>query len=355
MRNDAQHRGWNLLVARGDDARRLFDARWDALLAAQPSPNPTLCATWLNDAADLDEGEPLTLAVERDGRLLAAGAFALSPWSSRGGRIRANWLGATRPVMVPDLLIDPEEPEVADVIFEALYDHAGVVRLSTFSHGWAAGALRRRAPWLRERQRRAWRECPLPPPNLRRRQQEIAYELRRAARRGARIETAVHEDPDAVAEALERMFVVHRERWKGRDDGSRFSATEELRAWHRRAVRHMAERGAARLTEIVEDGVPVGLTILLLAGRGAALHTTAMRAGGCLRSPGNASFLLAFEAAEKGGAEVMSMGRGGGAHKLRYAFESVPVSYITAARSATAQRWIRFEQRRDRLVKRLTG
>jgi hypothetical protein len=150
----------------------------------------------------------------------------------------------------------------------------------------------------------------------------------------------VVEDPDAVVSGLERLFELHERRWRGRHEVARFSATEELRVWYRSTVRDMALRGTARLVEVVEDGEPAASLLGFVVGRGALLHTTAVRPGGRLKAPGHLALLAFAEAAQAAGATVLDLGRGSGelgGPKADLAPIRVPFAGLLAARSWFAQ------------------
>jgi CelD/BcsL family acetyltransferase involved in cellulose biosynthesis len=179
----------------------------------------------------------------------------------------------------------------------------------------------------------------LPPPVLARRERQVALDRRHAERQGVRVAVEVRRDSAAVAEALERLFDLHRRRWATRrDDMSRFSKSAGERAWHRQALGRMAEERRVIITEVREDGRLVASTLVLLAGQGALFHTTAMAPGGVLRSPGHSALLAALVAAREAGATVMHLGRGGGEHKLRWQPERDRLARIAAARSPGQQR-----------------
>jgi CelD/BcsL family acetyltransferase involved in cellulose biosynthesis len=328
-------------VAWGEEAIALLDERWDALVRRQPVPNPTLSATWLREMMAWERGVPFVVVVETGDRLVGGGAFGLRrPLGPRGPRL-ATWLGGGR--RMPDLLVDPEVPDAGERLVDALVREAHAVSLlSTPLDGAAASALGARTPWVGR-----WHEVDgwvvaLPPPKLEDLRAKVAYAKRRAARLGARVSVSVAGDPEAVAAGLERLFTLHRERWRGRRDKMvQFSTTEEQRAWHRRAVAAMAAHGEVRLVEVFEDDEPVAASLDLVAGRSTFLLTTATRVGGRLRSPGYVTILACVEAAMAAGGEVMNLGGGSGepgTPKAALGPTLVPCGRLIAARLAAAQR-----------------
>jgi CelD/BcsL family acetyltransferase involved in cellulose biosynthesis len=137
-------------------------------------------------------------------------------------------------------------------------------------------------------------------------------DCRRAVRRGAeKIELRLVASPDEIAPALERLFVMHAERWRTRGgEIPRFSTTEAHRDWYRRVVAAMAERGDVLISELREDGELVASSLAFVAGRGAAAHTTAVRVGGKLKEPGRAPQLHLCRALEDIGVEAVDLGPG---------------------------------------------
>jgi Acetyltransferase (GNAT) domain len=302
-------------VGRGNEAIQLLDDRWDALLARQVAPNPTLASTWLREMVNLTRGTPIVIVASTKTALLAGGAFTLISLGGRRGLRIATWLGRNgRPVILPDLLIDPDVGSAGELVFMQLLkeDAHGVWLHPTPTDGPAAKALSQVTPWVYSR---PWIEgwiVKLPPPKLENLRQGVGYRLRRAQRLGASIEVRKHTDPHAIESALERLFDLHRQRWLGRKDFSHFSDTTKSRDWHRQAIAAMAARGHVRIIEVLEDHTLVASLLGLLAGRGSIFHTPATRIGGRLRGPGHVAMHAWVEAAMEAGAESMHLGRGSG-------------------------------------------
>ena len=298
----------------GENALGLLDERWDSLLLRQPVPNPTLSAPWLREMASWGPGAPFVISVESGNRFLAGGAFTILSPARRIGPKLVTWLGRNgRPVQTPDLLVDPDFPGAGGLLVDFLFSKVHAVLVGPTSlHGPTSIFLRERAPWLHVRPEVEGWFAKLPPPDLARRQSEMAYQVRRAARRGATISVAVSKDVQAVNAALERLFELHRERWQNRGDESHFSTTQHQRMWYRRAVAGMAVRGAVRFVEVFENGELIASILGLIAGRGALFHTTATRVESRLRGPGHLAMLTLVEEAVSAGAEVLDIGLGGG-------------------------------------------
>jgi hypothetical protein len=330
-------------VERGQNAVTLLDTRWDALMLRQSIPNPTLSAIWLREMAGWGSGTPLVIVVESRDRLVAGGAFQVVRPLGRFGPRLATYLGRNgRPVLKPDILVDPDLPDAGFLLIDALLHEVHAVLIGPTVHdGPISVLLHERAPWLNFRSEADGWIVPLPPPTLERRQKEAAYHLRRAEKLGASVSVSVLKEPEAVLPGLDRLFVLHQQRWTGRSDESYFSATESQRTWHRHAVAAMAAHGAARLVEVFEDDQLVASSLGFIAGSGALFHTTATQVGGRLRGSGHIALLALVEAATEAGATFMYLGSGGGPGGPKADLEPVraPLGSFLVARSPAAQRF----------------
>jgi CelD/BcsL family acetyltransferase involved in cellulose biosynthesis len=183
---------------------------------------------------------------------------------------------------------------------------------------------------------------PLPPPRLDYARDRIEFELRRARRGGAAVAMTVAEEPPAVVAALERLFVLYRERWDRRSrEIPRFSTSDEQREWYRRAVGSMAARDEASVVEVWEDRALVASKLGLTSGWGSMFHTTATRPGRRLRGPGHVAMVALVDAAIAAGATIMDLGRGAGTPsgpKRRIGATEVPLASFLFFRSKRAQR-----------------
>jgi hypothetical protein len=320
-------------VEQGELALRSFDRSWDELVARQPLANPTLSSTWLREMATWDAREvPLVITVWSGPRLLAGGAFALRT-SNRAPVTVATWPGGYGPPLLqPDILVDPERPEQGAVVIGALLDRVrAAILVRTPRQGATVRAVAEAAPWAKavDEQGEGW-VLDLPPAALSRRARQVAYEQRRAARHGARIDVEVRRDEQGVVEALDRLLVLHKRRWANRDDDlSRFSRLSAEQEWHRRAVAEMVRGKRAIVAEVFEDDRLVGSMLVLLAGRSSLFYTMAVATDGVLRGPGHVAILAAIDAAHEKGATTLHLGRGTGAHKLRW--RPTPVQYTRFA------------------------
>ena len=228
-------------------------------------------------------------------------------------------------------------PEQA--VVDALLGLADVVHLPAAEHGAAYAALGAQVPWLTELPGAESWIAPLPPPRMEQALTRFEADCRRAARRGAEITMRLASTPDEVVVALERLFVLHAERWRMRGgEIPRFSTTEAHRAWYRRVIAAMAERDEALIAEVIEDGELFGAELALTAGRGGVLHTTAIRLGGKLDEPGRASKLQLIRALEEAGVQAVDLGCGAcepGSPKSAVGPTRVVVKRLLAADSST--------------------
>ncbi|MFC2160403.1 GNAT family N-acetyltransferase [Acidobacteriota bacterium] len=302
-------------IGRGREAIQLLDERWDDLVMKQPAPNPTLSSPWLREMALKRNGTPLIIVVDSKDGLLAGGAFSLiRKGGQRGVRI-ATWLGGNgRPMILPDILVAPEASYAGELVFKRLIrDEAHAVwLLPTLQEGAAAVSLRSVAPWMYSHPFLDTWIVSLPPPKLESFRKKVNYRLRRARRLGSSIEVIAHSNPSDIASALDRLFHLHKMRWRERNDVSSFSEAELYRAWHRRAVAAMASVGNVRIIETLEDGKLVASLLGLLCGRGSMFHTPATSIGGQLRGPGHVTMLAWIEEAMKSEAKVLLLGGGSG-------------------------------------------
>ena len=251
----AVRRGFSVRAEVGESCGSLFDDRWDDLVRRQPLPNPTLSATWLRHLVDWEEGQPVAIVVEQEGALVAAGAFGLYRPAGLVGPTFARWLGDHRQWFSPELLVDPKVSAAGEAVVDALLGLADVVHLPAAAHGATYAALRATVPWLTELPGAEGWIAPLPPPRMEEALTRFRRDCRRAARRGAEVTLRLASSPDEVVVALERLFVLHVERWRMRGgEIPRFSTTEAHRAWYRRMVAAMAERREVLIAEVMEDG-----------------------------------------------------------------------------------------------------
>lgn len=323
----------------GEAALDLLDDRWDELLALQAVPNPMLSARWLRALAAWRTGTPLVAVAVQDGAYVAGGAFELQHRRRLAPQL-ARWLGPLEQVCSVDMIAAPGRADAAWALLELVFEVADVVSVATPAGGVTATALAANAPWrssspFSERGLLSW-----PAPRLDYARKRVARDLRRARSRGAEVEVRVAAAPEEVEAALVRLFRVHRERWRDRDDVvARIATSAAHRRWNRRAVGGLAAAGGVRIAEVLEDGRVVGSALGLLHGRGGFGHTSAVRPGGALVEPGHLAVLACMEALGEAGATIVDLGtnRAANGPKTRLGAVNDPVVAILAAGSARRQ------------------
>jgi hypothetical protein len=328
-----------LRVERGGSAAGLLDDRWDDLVRRQELPNPTLSTPWLKALVAIERSEPVTVAVLAEERLVAAAAIARARPVIPGAPHVSRWLGNPESQRLPDMLVDPEEPEAGRLLASALAGEAWATHFANVPLGGnAARFVGELMPWARRESRTPAVIAPLPPTGLRRARKKAHYYVRHALREGVAVETVVRRRPAEVLPALERLFVLHEQRWRGREGAVQQFRSEHDRWLYRQGVGGLARRGEARIVETWEDGTLVASNLCLLAARGAMFHTTATRLGGRLEGPGHVALLAMVEEAMEAGAEIMYLGRGLSGPKRRMRPELVPAGSLFVARRRAAQR-----------------
>lgn len=303
-------------TAHGAHAARLLDERWDELAAAVPRPDPLASSAWLRAQVVHALDEPLAVVAEEDGRLVAGLLL--------GRRLRAAgvrglyWLGVERQRFAQDILVAPGREDAADAVLAAALGEGSYLSLVTRADGALAGALGRVVPWAALAPAGGTWVADLRRTDFRRLRRATAAELRRASGRGVAVQTAVIEEPAAVADGLERLLALHRRRWDGEArDVARFSGAVADEAFHREALRLLLGDGAGAsaparpaLVEVREDGRLVGASLLLLQPPACIAYVKATVPGAGLRSPGQLLALAVAGHALAQGAHLADLGGG---------------------------------------------
>ena len=262
-----------MTVLEGPAAIAAFDQRWDALVLAQPVPNPTLLSTWLQALAVDNPAQPLTILVRRGGRLVAGGAFALHEGLSPFGWKVATWLGSSLQLFSPDLIVDLAVPAGPELIADALLARVPAVYLvENPVLGLAAPAFATRAPWARAFPEQPGYRVALPSPRASRLERKSTYSIRRAERLGIEVNVTLAEAPARSRVRSRSLLRGSREPLSsGRQRGPPF-ANESAREWYRDTIGGLARESRAFLIEIQERGYLMASQLTLLAGRGALFH-----------------------------------------------------------------------------------
>lgn len=327
----------------GEAALEVLDGAWDGLLDPDGGSSPSMAAAWLRPIAEealIDGLEPL-VAVARDeaGRPRAGIALSVATVGRGPARVRlGSWLGHPRRVYQPDLLAPGGADGAAgEVLAAALGEVGGLVLHDAPWDGGAVRAARERAPWARRSPGRDSLVLDAGQPGLGRRRRDVAYEVRRAMRRGAEVTVSVLSGPEEVREGVEILLDLHRRRWTGRVDVSGFSRDEADRRMHRNSLPVAAGSGMVRLTVVREDGEPVAAIAGLVAAGGGMLYRTAAVPGPVLRGPGIVAIVATVDALIAAGARRVDMGIGSEMHKRKLSPDPVPSTIIVAARSRAWQ------------------
>jgi CelD/BcsL family acetyltransferase involved in cellulose biosynthesis len=275
---------------------------WDELVRAMPRPSPFLLHAWLMEWWRFyGGGADLAVHVALRGNRLV-GALPLCTRRHLGLRV-TEFVGGNGAILA-DLLVAPgeEAAAVGPLIeridsaghdFVDLFGLPGLSRLvaalpeGTFrlverleapvldlDDGWDAAYLAKLSSKARRERRR------------RRRQLE---EL-------GTIEAQVARTPDELGPALEDAFRIHSMRWRGRREGSGFSAPAGKR-FHRAALLRLADVDVPRILTLRLDGRAIAFALYLQLSARAYGLTMAFDPAYARFAPGMEAKLLSLEAA----------------------------------------------------------
>jgi CelD/BcsL family acetyltransferase involved in cellulose biosynthesis len=328
----------------GNAALACLDEEWDALVARQSQPNPTLCSAWLAALAETTDRMPVVALVRDEGRLVAGAAMCIATYA--GVMRTAGWLGAERLRMTPTIITEPSRAGLAVDVLNSMLRRSAWVRLKTTPlDDPGTVAVREAFPQQRHSVGIPRFLMPIPAPRRTVVEKDCRGFLRRAERRGVNVEIRTASSAEDVTPAMDRLFELYAARWRGRGDQlGRFSTIPWQRDWYRSAVRRMAEQRKVLITEVWEDGRPVASGFGMVHGHGALFHTTAMAAGGTIHSPGALVLTEWLRKAEEFGATTVNLGRGSGERgsvKARLGATPHPVGDLLVARTrgAYAAHW----------------
>jgi CelD/BcsL family acetyltransferase involved in cellulose biosynthesis len=283
-------------------------AGWNALVRAMPRPSPFLLHGWLLEWWR-HHGGGGTLAVHvawRDGRLVGAVPLCVRP---RYGLRVTEFVGGTAAPLA-DLMVAPgEDPAVAEGLAERIgrsggdfADLFGLPAGCRLARALPAGSLtvleRIEAPVLDLPS--GW-EAVYEQRLSSRTRRERARRRRRLEGLG-RVRVSVARTPDELAAQLEDAFRLHALRWQGRHPGPEFS-TSAGRAFHRAALRRLAEDDVPRLVTLTVGRRPVAFSLHLLLERTVYGVSMGFDPELARLSPGTEALLCALELAADEGAE----------------------------------------------------
>jgi CelD/BcsL family acetyltransferase involved in cellulose biosynthesis len=259
-------------VIASDAAFAELASGWDALVQAMPRPSPFLLHVWLVEwYRHYGRGSELAIQAAFRGDELVA-AFPLVHRSWRGLRV-ARFLGGEQSSRA-DLLLDPgQEPSTGAALVErasSSHDFAELFGLSADSRVAQLAApgqlhLFKRADgpvleltddWdaLYEAKVSGKRRS-----GLRRRFRQLEQ--------GGSVDFELLRSADELEAALTEVFRLHALRWAGLPDGSGF-ATQTGVAFHRAALRMLADQGVVRLMMLRFEGRAIAFALAFaLSGR----------------------------------------------------------------------------------------
>jgi len=279
-------------------------AGWNALVRGMPRPSPFLLHGWLLEWWR-QHGGSRTLAVHvarREGRLV--GAVPLCVRSRYGLRV-TEFVGGTAAPLA-DLMVAPgEDPAVAAGLaerigrtggdFADLFGLPGGCRLARALPADSLTVLERiEAPVLDLRS--GWEQ------RLSSRTRRERARRRRRLEGLGRVRLSVARTPDELAATVEDAFRLHALRWQGRHPGPEFS-TAAGRAFHRAALRRLAEDDVPRLVTLTVGGRPVAFSLHLLLERTVYGVSMGFDPELARLSPGTEALLCALQLAAEEGAE----------------------------------------------------
>jgi CelD/BcsL family acetyltransferase involved in cellulose biosynthesis len=283
-------------------------AGWDDLVRAMPRPCPFLLHGWLVEWWR-HHAKGRTLAVQvarRDGRLVGALPLCVS---SRYGLRVTEFMGGTAAPLADLVLAPGEDPAVGTGLAERIgstggdfADLFGLPGGSRLARALPAGSVtvleRIEAPVLDLRG--GW-EAVYERRLSSRTRRERARRRRRLEALG-RVRISVAQSPDELAARLEDAFRLHALRWQGRHPGPEFS-TAVGRAFHRAALRRLAEDDVPRLVTLTVGGRPVAFSLYLLLERTVYGVSMGFNPELARLAPGTETLLCALELAVEEGAE----------------------------------------------------
>jgi CelD/BcsL family acetyltransferase involved in cellulose biosynthesis len=282
-------------------------AGWDALVRAMPRPCPFLLHGWLFEWwRHHREGRALAIHLaRRDGRLV--GALPLCVSSRHGLRV-TEFMGGTGAPLADLLLAPGEDPAVAAALAERIpasgdfADLFGLPGDSRLARALPAGSFtvlqRIEAPVLDLRG--GWEA--IYEQRLSSRTRRERARRRRGLEALGRVRISVARSPDELAARLEDAFRLHALRWQGRHPGPEFS-TSIGQAFHRAALRRLAEDDVPRLVTLTVGGRPVAFSLHLLLERTVYGVSMGFDPELARLAPGTETLLCALEFAAEEGAE----------------------------------------------------
>ena len=290
-----------------------FDAlagEWDVLVRAMPRPSPFMVHGWLSTWwRYYGAGAELTVHVARSGeRLVAAVPLFVRP---RGGLRVARFLGGDQSALA-DMLVAPGAPadtphRLADHVAAGEQDFAdlfGMPRDSRLAAALGPSRLR-----LLERVESpildisdGWGAAYRAKTTSKKR--NFHQRRRRQLSELGKIEIDVARREEELVPALQEAFRLHRLRWEGRPDGSRF-ATPVGVEFHTAAIRALSRLEMPRIVTLKLDGKAIAFHYYFAFCERMYVHRLAFDPQYARCSPGLVNTLDALESASGEGLKLV--------------------------------------------------
>jgi CelD/BcsL family acetyltransferase involved in cellulose biosynthesis len=322
--------GLTLETVSSNDAFARLSGEWDGLVRAMPRPSPMLLHGWLREwwCEYGDDGRLAVQVAYEDGRLVGALPLCVRPW--RGLDV-LSFLGGDQSALA-DLLVDPSDGAVAanalvERATQTPHDFADFFGMPVGSRlARELGPARLR---LLERAEAPVLEVDGDWDAVYR--DSISGKARAQHRRRRRhladtgtVETVVARTAEELSLALDDAFRIHRLRWDGRPDGSRF-ATPSGQRFHRAAIQALAELDVARIVMLKLDGRTIAFHYLFLLERSMYVHRIGFDPAYARFSAGLLNTLDAMELAIHEGATRIEFLGGADRYKVEFTKQFEPL------------------------------
>lgn len=297
-------------ITGGEQLAQLDSGAWDQLVAAAPRPSPYLLSTWVRAwlAEPSFEYEPCIAVAEREGSLVGVAPFVVQ----QRGRARIASFVGTHESALGDILLGQAEGEATGrcllegVVASARPDALDVFGLPADSHlARAAGermTLVERVEAPVTEMPAGWQEAYERHASSRRRSTDRRRE-RQLSELGS-VDYSLAVDGETVLADLPAAFELHRLRWEGRPDGSRFGTPGGQR-FQRDVLPRLADEGHFAMLTVRIDGRPAAFVSWFAVGSSIYLYRNGYDEAVGRFGPGLIALRHALAAASDRGARRM--------------------------------------------------